>query len=134
MELAEAAMRQNPAVLMHPLLLTGLAEFASDNPSRAVSYIERAFDLGSEEVSYAGILAAAYGLMGRVADARAAFASFSEGLVSEVPDLSRSVEMFPFLNSEVLARLAKGLEAAGAKVWFAREDRGLFGLCAAQTS
>lgn len=127
MELAEAAMRQNPAVLMHPLLLMGLAEFASDNPSRAVSYIERAFDLGSEEVSYAGILAAAYGLMGRVADARAAFASFSEGFI-EVPDLSRSVEMFPFLNSEVLARLAKGLDAAGAKVWFAREDGGYLSL------
>ena len=96
-ELAEAAMRQNPAVPTHPLLLMGLAEFASDNPSRAVSQIERAFDLGSEEVNYAGILAAAYGLMGRVEDARVAFASFSGGF-TEAPDLSRSVETFPFLR------------------------------------
>jgi hypothetical protein len=128
-ELAERAMRQNPTLLTRPFLLTGLGEFALGHPDKAAEKIERAFELGTEEIRYKGILAAAYGLLGRTDKAQAAFAAFRQAY-TEVPDLARSMSVFPFTDASILQRLAEGLELAGAKTWYAREDGGYLQLSA----
>jgi TolB-like protein/class 3 adenylate cyclase/Flp pilus assembly protein TadD len=69
-ELIKKAMRQNPTFLARPLMFLGLAEFARGKPNVAVDHIKRAFELGSEEILYAGILAAAYGEIGDIDKAR----------------------------------------------------------------
>jgi TolB-like protein/cytochrome c-type biogenesis protein CcmH/NrfG len=120
-ELAERAMRQNPTLLARPFLLMGLAEFALGNPGKAAEHIERAFELGSEEIDYAGILAAAYGELGRIDQAKGAFDVFQQAYIKP-PDLARSMFAFPFSDPNVLERIAEGLELAGVKVWFKRED------------
>jgi tetratricopeptide (TPR) repeat protein len=126
-ELSGKAMRQNPTLLARPFMLMGLAEFALGNSDKAVEHIERALELGSEEVTYAGILAAAHGLLGHIEQAQTALDVFfdqnQEGS-SERPELARSMVWFPFSDPYVLARLAEGLELAGAKVWYTREDGG----------
>jgi len=121
--LAERAMRQNPTLLTRPFLLMGLAEFALGDFNKAAEHIERARQLGSEETKYAGILAAAHGLLGHMEKAKAAFDVFRKSH-TEPPDLARSMVLFPFSDAKVLERLAEGLERAGAKVWFSREDGG----------
>ena len=49
---------------------------------------------------------------------------------SETPDLARSMTSFPFSDHDVLERLAEGLELAGVKVYFTREDGGYLPLLA----
>ena len=122
-KLAKSMMRQNPALLTRPFLLMGLAEFALGNPDMAVEHIERAFELGSEEIRYAGILAAAYGELGRVDQAKKAFQVFQQ-VEFRPPDLALSMTLFPFSDPSVLERLAKGLELSGVKVWYTIEDGG----------
>jgi hypothetical protein len=122
-KLAKSMMRQNPTRLTRPFLLMGLAEFALGNSDMAVEHIERAFELGSEEIRYAGILAAAYGELGRVDQAKKAFQVFQQ-VEFRPPDLALSMTLFPFSDPSVLERLAKGLELSGVKVWYTIEDGG----------
>jgi TolB-like protein/class 3 adenylate cyclase len=122
-ELAERAMRQNPTLLTRPLLLVGLGEFALGRLDRAVERIERAFELGSEESHFKGILGAAYGLLGRIDEAETAFAAFERTFMTPT-DLAKSMTAFPFSDAAVLKRLAEGLELAGAKTWYTRDDGG----------
>jgi len=124
LELAEIAMRRNPALLAHPFLLKGVAEFAMGDPDRAAENIERAFELGAEEARYMGILAASYGLLGRKDEARRAFDTFRQSFSTGTVDLAQSVVEFQFSDPDVLEQLARGLELAGAKTWFTREDGG----------
>ncbi len=121
-ELAGRAMRQNPTLLARPFLLKGLAEFALGNLDVAIDHIERGFELGSEEILYAGILAAALGELGQIDRAKVAFEIFRQVYIR--PDLSRLAILFPFSDSDVLKRLAKGLALSGAKVWYTVEDGG----------
>ena len=122
-EHARQASRQSPTLVARPILLMGLAEFALGNLDKATEHLERAFELGSEELRHAGVLAAAYGLLGNVEQAKNAFDLFQRSFM-EPPDLSRSMAYFPFSEQSVLARLAEGLELAGVKVWFGRADGG----------
>jgi hypothetical protein len=115
-ELAEKAMRQNPTLLTRPFLLMGLAEFALGNPDKAAEHIERAFRLGSEEIDYAGILAAAYGELGNIDQAKAAYDIFRQGYVGRRPNLAWSMVLFPFSDRSVLERLAEGFKLAGVSV------------------
>ena len=85
----------------------GLAEFALGNPDKAVEHIERAFELGSEELHYAVVLAAAYGELGRIDQAKAAFDVYRRGEPFQ-PDLTQSMVVFPFSDRSVLERLAEG--------------------------
>jgi TolB-like protein/class 3 adenylate cyclase len=128
-ELAERAMRQNPTLLTRPFLLMGLGEFALGHFDRAADRIEQAFELGSEEIRYKGILAASYGLLGRTDRAQAAFAAFRQSFAA-APDLARSMSVFPFADASILERLAEGLELAGAQTWFPRKDGGYLPLSA----
>jgi len=122
--LAKRVMRQNPTLLAKPLLLLGLAEFALGNSEIAVQLIERGFELGSKEIRYAGILAAAYAELDRVDQAKRAFEVFQQVDILDSIDLADAMVLFPFADSDVLRRLAKGLELSGIKVWYTVEDGG----------
>jgi TolB-like protein/class 3 adenylate cyclase/Flp pilus assembly protein TadD len=116
-ELAERAMRQSPTLLARPFLLMGLAEFALGNPDKAAEHIERAFELGSGEIDYAAILAAAYGKLGHIDQAKAAFDNFRQGYVLDhSPNVAQSMGQFQFSDPSVLERLAEGLKLAGVRV------------------
>jgi tetratricopeptide (TPR) repeat protein len=122
-KLAKRVMRQNPTLMARPSLLIGLAEFALGNSEVAVEYLERGFELGSEEIRYAGVMAAAYAEIGRVDQAKKANEVFQQ--VDLTPTgLANAMTLFPFSNSDVLRRLAKGLELSGVKVWYTVEDGG----------
>jgi TolB-like protein/Flp pilus assembly protein TadD len=120
----DRVIRQNPILLARPFLLKGLAAFSQGDLEGATLHIERAFDLGSEEITFNGILAASYALLGRMEAAREAFAVFRGSRWGESKELSRAVVQFPFADDQILARLAEGLELSGAKVWFTRDDGG----------
>jgi len=122
-ELANNVIRQNPSLLARPSLLVGLAEFARGNSGTAVEYLERGFELGSEEIRYAGILAAAYAELGQVDQAKKALDKFLKVGVRP-PELSDAMILFPFSDARVLKRIAKGLELSGIKVWYTVEDGG----------
>jgi adenylate cyclase len=122
-ELVDNAIQQNPVLLARPSMLLGLAAFAQGDPEEAAMRIRHAFALGSEEVAYAGILASAYGLIGRQADAQQALVLFGQGFQNS-PDLSDAMLLFPFLDRSISDRLARGLELAGIKVWYTIDDGG----------
>jgi TolB-like protein/class 3 adenylate cyclase len=122
-ELAKRVMRQNPTLLASPSLLIGLAEFALGNPEIAVEYLERGFELGSEEIRYAGVLAATYSELDRIDHAKQAHEVFQQVDINP-SELGDAMTLFPFSDPGVLLRLAKGLERAGIKVWFTVEDGG----------
>jgi len=122
-ELAKSVMRQNPTLLASPSLLIGLAEFSIGNLETAVEYLERGFELGSEEIRYAGVLAAAYAELDRIDHAKQAHEVFQEVDINP-SELGDAMTLFPFSDPGVLLRLAKGLERAGIKVWFTVEDGG----------
>jgi TolB-like protein/class 3 adenylate cyclase len=122
-KLAKRVMRQNPTLLARPSLLIGLAEFALGNSEIAVEYLERGFELGSEEIRYAGVLAAAYAELDRVDQAKKAHEVFQQVDINP-SELGDAMTLFPFSDSSVLRRLAKGLERSGIKVWFTVEDGG----------
>jgi len=122
-KLAKRVMRQNPTLLASPSLLIGLAEFALGNSEIAVEYLERGFELGSEEIRYAGVLAAAYAELDRVDQAKKAHEVFQQ-VDLRPPELADAMTLFPFSDPGVLRRLAKGLERSGIKVWYSVEDGG----------
>jgi TolB-like protein len=122
-KLAKRVMRQNPALLARPSLLIGLAEFALGNSEIAVEYLERGFELGSEEIRYAGVLAAAYTEIDRVDQAKKANEVFQQ-IDVRPPKLADAMTLFPFSDPDVLRRLAKGLEISGTRVWYTVEDGG----------
>lgn len=133
---ARRAMRQNPTRLGYPFYLLGLAEFALGNPRATVEQVRRAMDLApARQADFAGLLAAAYGELGAIEQARKAFARFGEGLLNRPAlawtvrreayanpryhtwqriDLAGAVLHYPFAEAAVLARLAAGFTAAGA--------------------
>ncbi len=122
-KLAKRVMRQNPTLMARPSLLIGLAEFALGNSEVAVEYLERGFELGSEEIRYAGVMAAAYAEIGRIDQAKKAKEVFQQVDLNPT-ELADAMRLFPFSNSDVLRRLAKGLELSGVKVWYTVEDGG----------
>jgi TolB-like protein/Flp pilus assembly protein TadD len=135
-EFAQRAMRQNPTLLGRPFYLMGLAEFALGNPDMAVRHVERAIQQApGRTADFSGLLAAAYGTLGRAGRAEAAFDAFSEGFLNRPKlawsvrsesfanprfhtwsriDLAWSVYSFPFADNTVLDRLAEGFKVAGA--------------------
>ena len=122
-ELANAIMRQNPTIADRSLFLKGLAEFAMENYPEAARYIEHGMELGSQDIVYAGVLASAYGLLGNAEKSREAYRIFMTGF-GERPDLARQMIIYPFSDPRTAQSLAAGLQAAGAKVWFSRDDGG----------
>jgi adenylate cyclase len=122
-KLAKRVMRQNPTLLASPSLLIGLAEFALGNPESAVEQIERGFELGSKDIRYTVILAAAYAELGSVDQAKRTLEIFQQVDIGST-ELADVMTLFPFSDPDVLRRLAKGLELSGIKVWYTVEDGG----------
>lgn len=130
------AERSNPLLLARPYYLRGLAEFASGDPGRAVEHLERAIELApGGRTDFSGILAAAYGELDRTNEAEAAFEAYKikflnrparSSTMSAQPftnpryhtwrrfGLAWAVYSHPFARREVLDRLARGFEKAGA--------------------
>lgn len=118
MEFVQKAMRQNPTLLGRPLYLMGLAEFALGNPDKAVELLERATALAPDQTDFAGVLAAAYGELGRTEQAKAAYGTWGQGFVGRSPNVAWSMAMHPFSQQSVLDRLANGFKGAGASSVF----------------
>ena len=95
---ARQAMVQNPLLPGRPHYLMGLAEFALGNPEKTVEQVTRAVELApGKRVDFSGLLAAAYGELGRVREAGAAFDDYRQGLLNR-PTLAWSVSPQPFSN------------------------------------
>jgi Na+-driven multidrug efflux pump len=96
-------------------MLMGLAEFALGNPGNAVAHIERAFELGSQEINYAGILASAYGKLGQIEQAQAAFAvSYTQ--------------LFSFITWTSVGIMGATAAVAGQNLGAGRPDRAIHGV------
>jgi tetratricopeptide (TPR) repeat protein len=118
-EVAERAMRQNPALPGRPLYLVGLAEFTLGVPQNAVKHLERALRHAPNQTHYADILAASYAELSNLQHAEAAFEILAQGLhYEERADLVRLVASHPISSLRVLDRLADGLRVAGARSGF----------------
>jgi len=126
-QLAKRVIRQNPTLQATPSLLIGLAQFALGNPESAIEHIERGFELGSREIQYAGILAAAYAELGQLEPAKKANEAFQQADNYDT-ELAEAMSLFPFSDSDTLRRLANGLELSGVKVWYTVEDGGYMSL------
>lgn len=136
MDYIDSAERSNPLLLGRPYYLKGLAGFAAGDPGKAVEHLERAIELAPDSrADFSGILAAAYGELGRRGDAEAAFRAYQEKFLNRparawtVYDevfsnprihtwrrigLAWAVFSHPFADRDVLERLANGFRRAGA--------------------
>ncbi len=117
-KIAQRALRQNPTLLGRPLYLMGTAEFVLGNADKAVELLERARALAPAQIDFAGILAAAYGELGRAEQAEAAYLTFADLAYGTALALEGSMAMHPFSDRAVLERLANGFKAAGASSVF----------------
>jgi TolB-like protein/Flp pilus assembly protein TadD len=102
----------DPRNLAGPLYLLGLAYFAMGQLEEAATSIDRAFKHNPERRMMAGVLAAAYGHLGRDEDARTALDNFQRGFggTYRLPDL---MNLWPFKDPKVAERLAEGLIRGG---------------------
>jgi TolB-like protein/Flp pilus assembly protein TadD len=102
----------DPRNLAGPLYLLGLAYFAMGDLDQAATLMDRALRHNPERRRMAGVLAAAYGHLGRDQEARAALDNFYSGFsgTRRLPDL---MNLWPFKDPEVAERLAEGLIKAG---------------------
>jgi hypothetical protein len=116
---AERAMRLNPTVPANALYLIGLSHFASGNSEQAVTYVERALRYAPANARYAGILTAAYGELGEKEKAEAALSDYGSTNLIGIPAVAQAVSNYPFLDDQILQRLADGFEKAGARsgIW-----------------
>ncbi len=114
MEYAQRAMRQNPAQPGHSLYLMGLAEFSLGNTEEAIKYLTRAIQHAPTESSFSGLLAAAYGELGQVENAKAAFEDWNTSKDNWF--LDDVAQHYPFSTAKVLERFAGGLRVAGLSV------------------
>ncbi len=110
-ELAEKALRQNPTLRGRPLYLMGLGEFALGHPDRAIELLERALELTPESNYFAAPLAAAYGELGLIEQAKAAYVVFSRRF-NISPALYQAVRFYPFSDRDFSDRFADGLRIA----------------------
>jgi hypothetical protein len=117
MQFAQSAMRQNPTSPGTALYLLGLGEFALGHPDRTIELVERALKHAPFKIDFGLILAAAYGELGRVEQARAALEPVSRGweLLNREVDLAGAVWFHPFIEESIMERLANGIKLAGAR-------------------
>jgi TolB-like protein/class 3 adenylate cyclase/tetratricopeptide (TPR) repeat protein len=114
MDFAQRAKRQNPTLFARPLYLMGLAEFAMDSPDGTIELVKRARGLSPENTFYAGILAAAYAETGLMDQAKESIIEFSRALGHQFPNVAEALWPYPFLDPNVLRRLAAAFKRAGA--------------------
>jgi TolB-like protein/class 3 adenylate cyclase/Flp pilus assembly protein TadD len=118
-EVAQRAMRQNPALLARPLFLIGLGEYTLGNPEAAVKHLEHAIQQAPEETDFSGILAAAYAELGRGDESKTSFEVLNKAQQLSGGRLEWAIALHPFSDPVVLNRLAEAFKTAGAKVGMA---------------
>jgi tetratricopeptide (TPR) repeat protein len=111
-KLANQAIRLDPTALAEPLYIIGLSHFAEGNYDKAADYIERAIENDPRTNTYARLLIAAYGKLGKEKEAKEAHARFRK-LWRWRFWIAYAVFLYPFQDGEVLKNLADGFEAAG---------------------
>jgi adenylate cyclase len=113
--LANQAIRLDPTALAAPLYIIGLSHFAEGSYDKAVDYIERAIENDPKTNTYARLLVAAYGKLGKDKEAKAALVKFRK-LWRWRFWISLAVYLYPFEDDEVLKHLADGFEVAGVVI------------------
>jgi len=114
-KLANQAIRLDPTALAEPLYIIGLSHFADGSYDKAVDYIERAIENDPKTNTYARLLVAAYGKLGKVKEAKEALVKFRK-LWRWRFWVALAVFYYPFQDDEVLKHLADGFEAAGVAI------------------
>jgi TolB-like protein/Flp pilus assembly protein TadD len=107
------AMRLDPHNPARHLYLLGLAHFAMGQLEQAVNSTERALKLSPEAYSWALLLAATYGCLGRDQEARGALQKWSRFLGGFLLDLRYTMTFLPFKDQVVAGRFADGLLKVG---------------------
>jgi len=107
------AMRLDPHNLALHLYLLGLAHFAMGQLEQAVNSTDRALKLSPEAHSWALLLAAIYGCLGRDQEARGALQKWSRFMGGYLWGLRLTMSFWPFKDEEVAGRFADGLLKAG---------------------
>jgi len=114
-KLANQAIRLDPTALAEPLYIIGLSHFAEGSYDKAVDYIERAIENDPKTNTYARLLVAAYGKLGKEKEAKEALLNFRKLWRSNFW-IAIGVFYYPFEDGEVLKHLADGFEAAGVAI------------------
>ncbi len=114
-KLAYQALRLDPTVIDEQLYIIGLSYFASGDYKKSVEFLQRAIEIDPNTNEYPRLLAAAYGKLGMESEAKQALAKFQK-LWRVNYWVSLAVYLYPFVDGEVLERLADGFEAAGTAV------------------
>ncbi len=113
LRLVRKAMRLNPHFPPHYLYELGLAEFGSDNYAAAAEALERATALNPQDRWSFRLLIAAYGHLGRRADAERILDSTSRNWRGYDPLTVRAADYwYPYKEAADRGRLAEGLRAA----------------------
>jgi TolB-like protein len=112
---ANRVIRLDPTALAEPLYIIGLSHFAEGNYDKAVGYIERAIENDPKTNTYARLLVAAYGKLGKENEAKEALLKFRK-LWRYNFWIAIGVFYYPFEDEEVLKHLADGFEAAGVAI------------------
>jgi adenylate cyclase len=114
-KIANFVLRLDPAAPADPLYLIGLSHLAAGSYEEGVDYFERALEHNPTTSYYAGPLAAAYGKLGNVNEAKQAFRKYLDGWLEKKPSIADVVYHFPFQDSGVLKNLADGFATAGVR-------------------
>ena len=114
-KLANQVIRLDPTALAEPLYIIGLSHFADGSYDKAVDYIERAIENNPKTNTYARLLVAAYGKLGKEKEAKEALLKFRK-LWRHNFWIAIGVFYYPFEDDEVLKHLADGFEAAGVAI------------------
>jgi TolB-like protein/Flp pilus assembly protein TadD len=114
-DFVKKAMKLDPRNIVEPLGHLGMAHFSMGQFQETVNLIERALKLNPERTGWGGILAAAYGQLGRDQEARAALDIYRKGWGRLAPNLNLQLVMYfmPYKNAEDADRFADGLLKAG---------------------
>jgi tetratricopeptide (TPR) repeat protein len=75
-KIANRVIRLDPTALAEPLYIIGLSHFAEGSYDKAVDYIERAIENDPKTNTYARLLVAAYGKLGKEKEAKEALVRF----------------------------------------------------------
>ena len=114
-ELANRVIRLDPAALAEPLYLIGLSQFATGSYDNAADYIERAIENDPATAIYVRLLAATYGKLGMVKEAKKTWRKYRKSWRRRDGQfwIAAAVQFYPFQDREILEHLADGFEVAG---------------------
>jgi TolB-like protein/predicted Zn-dependent protease len=121
-DFANKAIKLDPFNPGRPLAFLGLASFSNGEIEKAIEFTKRALRNNPKLYRQRAVLAACYGLLGRTEKAKPVLDSYTEYLVTSVPNLRIVMFGWPFQDMHVSDRFAEGLIKAGLP----RERKGYY--------